>query len=215
MGDEQVPYSDRVIYAKPSWIDMIVHLGTLPVILAQECLELFWLIFGDPIRRAFREPDAPLPSKLIDDAFAVFESRMEAHGFVRDGKKRQLVRVTPDGRDRIGYASGKYNERGLRAEFSIWLSATASPGPVRIPWRSGELMVKDQESGDLTVQVNLGNLRAIPRPIEIDLYPRFRRSARTRKAAKMLEDQALPWFEAKRREAAAPLAGVASQPRKN
>lgn len=197
MGLEEEPWFGLVTYEKPTWLEYTVHAALLPIIFAHLCFGLFWLIFSAPIKQAFRDPRAPLPRELIDDAFIVLIERMKPHGFVREEKKRQLVRSREGGIDRIGYSARKYNERGLRAEFSIWLSTSAPSFPFSIPWQSGELVTKNESLDGLEISIDLGSLRLIQTALIIDLYPSFRRAARTRKAAELVEKLGLPWFQKK------------------
>lgn len=199
MEDGFDPFRDRVIYEKPTWFDRCVDIALMLIVFPQVVVSLFVFIFGILIREAFREPDAKLPREIIDDAFTVLEDRMKVHGFVREGRKRQLVRTEDRRTDRIGYAARRYNERGLTAEFSIWLSKTAPPPPIQIPWRSGALVVVDEKTGILTVEVDIHSLSLIPTVFPyINLYPRFLRTWRVQAAANMVERRALPWLSSDR-----------------
>ncbi|WP_086608033.1 hypothetical protein [Erythrobacter donghaensis] len=198
MNFEEEPQFGLVTYQKPTWFDLVVSAVLFPIIFTHLCVGLFWLIFSSPIKQAFPERDAPLPRQLIDDAFIVLEQRMNAHGFVREGKKRQLVRSREDAIDRIGYSARKYNERGLRAEFSIWLSTSAPLTPFIIPWRSNEFVTKSEDSDRLEIQIDPGYLRLVPIATVIDLYPSYRRTARAQKAAKLVEKLGLSWFQKSR-----------------
>lgn len=198
MSFEEEPRFGLVTYEKPTWFDLVVSAVLFPIIFTHLCFGLFWLIFSVPIKQAFRERDAPLTRQLIDDAFTVLEQRMKAHGFVREGKKRQLVRSREDAIDRIGYSARKYNERGLRAEFSIWLSTSAPLVPFSIPWRSNEFVVRNESLDGLEITIDVGYLKLIPRATIIDLYPSFRRAARAHKAAEIVEKLGLPWFQKRR-----------------
>ena len=195
-ADEE--YVRLVTYEKPTWLDYTINAVLFPFIFAHLIFGLFWFIFSAPIRQAFQEPDAPLPRELIDDAFTILMDRMKPHGFVREGKKRQLVRKRDGSIDRVGYSARKYNERGLRAEFSIWLSTSAPPVPFSIPWRGGEFVIKNEGHDGLEITIDVGYLRLIPIATVIDLYPSFRRAARTRKAAEMVEKLGIPWFQKRR-----------------
>lgn len=102
MSFEEEPDFGFVTYQKPTWLDLTFSVALFPIIFSHLCFGLFWLIFSAPIEQAFRERDAPLPRKLIDDAFIVLEDRMKSYGFVREGKKRQLVRHRDGAIDRVG-----------------------------------------------------------------------------------------------------------------
>lgn len=198
MTEGQDHTDDLVVYEKPTWSELVIHLGLLPIELAILVCYLFWLVLGIPVRQAFREVDAKPPRVLVDHAFALLEARMKNHGFVREGKKRQLLRCEGGISDRIGYSLGNYNEKGLSAEFHVWFSTTAPPPPIRIRWRSGDMVLRDPESGDLTIETSIDSLQLIQRVPGVNLYPRFLRTYRMNKAAKLAERRSLPWFEAKR-----------------
>ena len=189
--------SERVIYLKATWLEIAFHLVKIPFVLTRSALTIGWLILGEPFRQYFREPEATQPRMLIDEAFSVLADRMKVHGFVREGRKRQLKRTRGDATDRIGYSARKYNESGLSAEFSIWLSTTATELPVRLAWSDGEVAFEDPITGEVSIEVDLGKLKSIGFPIIINLYPRHRRAARIIHAANLVERLALPWFLSK------------------
>jgi hypothetical protein len=195
MSFEEEPHIGLVTYEGPTWLDRIIDAVLLPIIFTHLCFQLFWFMASAPIKQAFRQRDAPLPRELIDDAFSVLEVRMIPHGFVREGKKRQLVRHRDGTIDYVGYSARKYNERGLRAEFWIWLTTSAPSVPFRIAWRSGEVVIKNEDLDGLEITVDVGYLRLVPISTIIDLYPIYRRSARARKAANMVLKLGLPWFQ--------------------
>ena len=194
------PAVERVTYEEPTWVDYLTLYPLIPIGLVTITCRLFWFMIRSPIRSALKVLNPPTPRELIDNAFVVLQERMHAHGFCRDGRKRQLVRHRNGRTERIGYSAGKYNVSGGTAEFGVWFEVTAPSHPFSLTWRSGENALWDENTGGLNIVVCLEQLWLIPDVIDpyrsyFDMYPRFLRSARTQKAAKLTEKLGLRWFE--------------------
>lgn len=199
MLDTQDPLYGRVIYERAYWFDLLIDWILWPFLMAELLVTFVWFMFFELLLRDFfREPDARPPRELIDDAFVVLEKELKPHGFAREGKKRQLIRHRDGKTSRVGYSANKYNERGVRAEFTIWFSKTAASEPVNVPWRSNVVVLADESTGELEIHGNVRSIRLWPTETKFDLYPRFRRSARIRQAAQMVENLVLPWLDSDR-----------------
>jgi len=198
MSDHSTDPFDRVTYEKPSFIDLAIGFGLLPIVFIELILSFFLDLTEQVIARRFPEKEAKKPTELIDEAFRAIEECMLTHGFTKVRGKRQLLRVR-DGISEFINVFGHYrNETGVWAEFSIGFEQTAPSSPISIPFRSRTVVLKRGRAGELFLGMNLGGLLLLPRHYRCNLALPFWRTARIRKATRLVERLGIPWFEGRK-----------------
>jgi hypothetical protein len=160
--------------------------------------ELLYLILDALLIQLFPEESAPKPKQLLDAVFQTIKIRLEREGFTQVARKRTLMRSKDGVESVIDFSAGKYNETGQRAELYIYLQRISSEFPPNHINHDLIWISRLQKTGKWKAEVDLGELRFLPRIFRANFAPRLRRAARIRRAVRLIERHALPWLEAEK-----------------
>lgn len=188
----KVPLTLKLI--RPFWFAVIFLAGVISVYKG-----LLYLVIDGILIRLSPELNPPKPKELLDEAFQAIKARLEREGFTQVPRKRVLKRSKDGVEAIVDFGAGKYNETGVNAQFYIYLERTSSARPPNHINHDMIWISRVAETGQWKAQVDLGQLRLLPRVFGPNIAPRLRRKARTRRAISMIERHALPWFAARKR----------------